>query len=62
MSAPSTKRLVPLIRLARGLANITTAYAVSSGVPIRPVGFSASEASNSSRLFCSTFSHTPPSK
>ena len=42
---------MPLIRLASGLASITTAYAVSSGVPNRPVGLRAIDASNSSRLF-----------
>src|SRR5437763_6761 len=32
-------RLVPVIKLARGLARNTTALATSSGVPMRPIGF-----------------------
>src|SRR6202012_6091117 len=38
VSAPSMMRLVPVIKLARGLARKTTALATSCGVPIRPVG------------------------
>src|SRR5215469_5794600 len=40
--APSMIRLVPVIKPARGLARKTTAFATSSGVPIRPVGLRAS--------------------
>ena len=39
VSAPSTTRLVPLMKLAAGLAMNTAAFAISCGVPIRPVGF-----------------------
>src|SRR5258708_2858906 len=38
VNAPSTIRLVPVIKLARGLARKTTAFATSSAVPIRPIG------------------------
>src|ERR1700761_7542217 len=39
VSAPSTTRLVPVMKLAAGLARNTTARAISSGRPIRPAGF-----------------------
>jgi hypothetical protein len=42
VSAPSTTRFVPVMKLAAGLARKTTPRAISSGLPIRPVGFSAS--------------------
>src|SRR5512143_1922164 len=35
---PSQIRFVPVMKLARGLAKNTTAFATSSGVPIRPIG------------------------
>ena len=41
VSAPSTTRLVPVTKLAAGLARKTAALAISCGVPIRPVGLSA---------------------
>lgn len=41
VSAPSTTRLVPVVKLEVGLARNTTARAISCGVPIRPVGLSA---------------------
>ncbi len=40
--APSTTRLVPVTKLAAGLARKTAALAISCGVPIRPVGLRAS--------------------
>ena len=40
VSAPSTTRCVPVVRLDTGLDRKTTAFAESSGVPMRPVGFS----------------------
>jgi len=43
--APSTMRLVPLVKLERGLARNATAVATSFGVPMRPVGLSASAVS-----------------
>ena len=42
VSAPSTTRFVPVMKLAAGLARNATAFAISCGVPMRPVGFSAS--------------------
>ena len=42
VSAPSTTRLVPVTKLAAGLARNTAALAISCGVPIRPVGLRAS--------------------
>ena len=47
---------------AAGLATKTTARAISSGLAIRPVGFSAMASANSSGLCCSMFSQTPPGK
>ena len=38
----------------------TTARAISSGLAIRPVAFTAKACANSSELCCSTFSRTPP--
>ena len=40
VSAPSTTRFVPETKDAAGLATKTTARAISSGLAIRPVGFS----------------------
>src|SRR5258706_404545 len=40
--APSTTRLLPVIKLAAGLAMNATAFAISCGVPILPVGPRAS--------------------
>src|SRR6266550_3915995 len=62
VSAPSMMRLVPVIKLARGLARNTTALATSSGVPMRPIGFLASIEANISGLRSSTMFHTPPLK
>jgi len=39
VSAPSTTRLAPEMRLAAGLARNTTAFATSAGVPNLPVAF-----------------------
>jgi len=41
VKAPSTTRLLPVIKLAAGLAMNATAFAISCGVPILPVGFRA---------------------
>src|SRR5262249_20420612 len=62
VSAPSMIRLVPVIKLARGLARKTTALATSCGVPMRPVGLRASIDLNISGLRSSTMFHTPPLK
>src|SRR5437764_1003077 len=62
VSAPSMMRLVPVIKLARGLARNTTALATSSGVPMRPIGFLASIEANISGLRSSTMFQTPPLK
>ena len=62
VSAPSTTRLVPLVKLDTGLARNTTASAISCGVPMRPVGLRASALAYSSGLPCSIWSQTPPSK
>jgi hypothetical protein len=50
------------MKLAAGLARNTAARAISSGRAIRPVGFRPSAVANSSGLFCSMFSQTPPGK
>ena len=50
VSAPSTTRLVPLTRLAAGLARKTTGAATSSGVPMWPVGFRPTAISKRSGL------------
>src|SRR5699024_3706142 len=42
VSAPSMSRFAPDVRLDRGLDRNTTLAAVSSGVPMRPVGLSPS--------------------
>src|SRR5436305_6656874 len=55
-------RLVPVIKLARGLARNTTALATSSGVPTRPIGILASIEANISGLRSSTMFQTPPLK
>ena len=52
----------PLVRLDAGLDTNTTVRAISSGVPIRPVGLSAIAIENRSGTFCSMLAHTPPSK
>jgi len=62
VKAPSTIKLVPETKLARGLARKTTAFATSSGVPMRPIGLRDIIVSNSSGLFSSTAFHTPPLK
>ena len=62
MSAPSTSKLAPVMKLAAGLARKAAARAISSGRAIRPVGFSPSAVANSSGLLCSMFSQTPPGK
>ncbi len=40
VSAPSTTRWVPVVKLETGLDRKTAAFAISSGRPIRPVGLS----------------------
>src|SRR5690606_23813986 len=60
--APSTTRLAPLMRLARGLARKTAALATSSGRPIRPIGFSASIVLATSGSSRSRRCHPPPAK
>src|ERR1700722_3589326 len=62
VSAPSTTRFVPVIKLAAGLARNTTARAISSGRPMLPAGFRAIARANRSGLPCSIFSQTPPAK
>ena len=51
-----------MVKLEVGLARNTTARAISCGVPIRPVGLSASADAYSSGLPCSICSQTPPAK
>ncbi len=62
VSAPSTTRLVPLTRLAAGLARKTTGAAISSGVPMWPVGFRFVAISKRAGSPVSMLCQTPPSK
>src|SRR5690606_804717 len=62
VSAPSTTRLVPVMKLAAGLARNATALATSCGVPMRPVGFSDNACSKNSGLFSSLLAQMPPGK
>ena len=62
VSAPSTTRLVPVVKLETGLERKTTALAISSAVPIRPVGFSARESANSPGSPFSMPCQKPPAK
>ena len=59
---PSQIRFVPVMKLARGLARNTTAFATSSGVPIRPMGLRPNTWRYRSGMFCSTKFHAPPLK
>ena len=47
------------MKLDTGLERKTTAFAISSGVPIRPVGFSASAEAYTSGAFRSTADQKP---
>ena len=62
VSAPSTTRLVPVMKLAAGLARKAAALAISCGVPMRPVGFIPSAILKNSGLPCSIWFQTPPGK
>jgi DNA invertase Pin-like site-specific DNA recombinase len=62
VNAPSTTKLVPMMKLAAGLARNATARAISSGFAILPVGFNASACLKKSGLPVSICCHTPPSK
>lgn len=53
VSAPSITRFVPMVKLDAGLARKTMPLPISSGVAMRPVGFSDSACLNSSGTFCS---------
>ena len=55
VSAPSTSRLVPVMKLAAGLTRNAAARAISSGLAIRPVGFRAMAWANRSGGFCWMF-------
>ena len=60
--APSMTRFVPETKDTAWLATKTAARAISSGLAIRPVGFSPMAWANNSGLCCSMFSQTPPGK
>ena len=62
VNAPSTTRLVPVMKLAAELLRNTTALAISWGFAIRPVGLSPSAVANSSGSFYSMVGQTPPGK
>ena len=61
VSVPSTTRLVPEMKLARGLARNTTASAISSGRAMRPSGLAATLASKLFGSLIRTRSQKPPS-
>src|SRR3954454_24846609 len=50
VSAPSTTRWAPVVKLDTGLARKTIAVAISSGLPIRLVGLAARAAAKDSGL------------
>src|SRR4051795_12607030 len=62
VNAPSATRLVPLTRLARGLARKNTQEAISAGVPLWPVGLSPTAVAKSSGFPVSMAAQTQPSK
>lgn len=59
VNAPSTTKWVPVMKLAAGLARNTAAFAISWGVPMRPVGLSASASAKNFGLPCSIWFQTP---
>src|SRR5664279_2621108 len=62
VKAPSTTRFVPVMKLAARLARNTTAFAISCGVPMRPVGLRASAVLYNCGLLSLIVFQTPPSK
>src|SRR5687768_12726524 len=62
VNAPSITRLVPLVKLDAGLAKNTTPRAISSGLAMRPIGFSLIAVANSSGFPISIWFQMPPSK
>src|SRR6266704_6440593 len=62
VSAPSTSRLAPVMKLAAGLHKNAAARAISSGFAILPGGFNAIALAKNSGFCCSMFSPTPPGK
>ena len=62
MRAPSISRFAPLVLEDTGLEMNTTPDAISSAVPIRPVGLSPMANLNRSGFPPSIDCHTPPGK